>query len=219
MRIGFDKWNCSQTEKNRYKVLGIDDLAEAFIKIRNLNSPQILDIGCSTGDAIQSLKKLLIKSKIRPFLVGIDTNKKALKKAKKVFNIVINGDIRKTDISYRFDIVICSRVALFINCTSKANIIKKCSYLIKPSGCLITDIDAYDHFSHIKFSKNVVTSNKINQHMHNFVIIMGKKTIINHSKQILKNWKKLSSHEKIEITIDGYLTYIIGKICGIFNRI
>jgi len=210
----FKKWNCSFTEKNRYKNMGVEDLAEAFIKIRKIGTPKILDVGCSNGKAMKSLKELLRKSGINSYLVGIDINKKILKDAKRVFNRVFIGDILKNNnldkARIKFDVVICSRVGIFVGHKIRASIINRCADLVKPNGCLITDIDAYDKFSKIKFSKEVVTSNKLGNH--NFVMLVGSNTIRKHATSILDNWNNLPWYKKTYHNFDVLYHHFLRKI-------
>jgi 2-polyprenyl-3-methyl-5-hydroxy-6-metoxy-1,4-benzoquinol methylase len=196
-------WRCNFTEKDRYTKLGVTDLAEAFVKISGIKKPRIMDVGCSSGTAISGLRELLVNSGFQPYLVGLDIYENCLTKAKKSgnFNSLILGNITDDKISVskneRFDIIICSRVGLFVKYDLRSRIVDSISRYMKYNGCMITDIDDYQNYSKIKYSKDAITSNKAEKYK--FILIRGKKTVSGYARSIKKNWYALPPWKKIYI--------------------
>jgi SAM-dependent methyltransferase len=112
-----------------------------LIKVNNLNSKSILEIGCSTGIKLNQYQKIL-NSKIN---YGIDLSSKAIKLGKKKYKnlkLLKLSSLEINKIKQEFDLIICG---FFLYLLDKEEIFNQFNLIykkLKPDGYLI--IEDYD---------------------------------------------------------------------------
>lgn len=137
-------WNIHITSKDRYEFTGILDLAINHLQLQRIKDPIIIDVGCSTGEAMERASHKMKTLKINPHTIGIDPAKTVRKKAEKNLDVFINKDVFKViDRDESADIVICSKAAIFVEGSVREAIIRKCISFLKENGILITDVDCF----------------------------------------------------------------------------
>lgn len=137
-------WPVVVTSSDRYEFTGILDFAIEHLKQGGIKRPTIIDVGCSFGIAMKKASEIMKISGIDPFTIGIDTSKSVKSKAEKNLDQFIDRDVLEVYNQEGIaDIVICSKAALYILGTQRADIIRKCASFLKDDGILITDVDCY----------------------------------------------------------------------------
>lgn len=137
-------WIINHTFKDRYVLTGITNLILEHTK-DSKKKLVIIDVGCSKGIAMKYAQDYLQQKNVESFTVGIDVSENIADEANKNLDDFINKDVLKVD-DYveKADIVICSKMAIFVTGEVRHKIIKKCSELLKNDGMLITDVDCFE---------------------------------------------------------------------------
>ncbi|MBN1897725.1 MAG: class I SAM-dependent methyltransferase [Spirochaetes bacterium] len=107
------------------------------------DSNNILDIGCGEGRLGRDLEQRGAKN-----LVGVERCPKAAKKAKKVFNRVLVGDIETMRFPFKrnyFDCIICADVLEHL--IDPVSLLVKLKDHLKKEGCLIASIPNVQHYT------------------------------------------------------------------------
>lgn len=137
-------WNIHMTSKDRYEFTGVLDLAINHLQHKGIKAPIIIDVGCSSGVAIERAAYKMKTLKFNPYTIGIDPVKTQRKKAEKNLDVFINKDVFEVYDKYESaDIVICSKAAIFVEGHIREAIIRKCVSFLKENGILITDVDCF----------------------------------------------------------------------------
>lgn len=131
-------WNIHITSKDRYEHTGILELAIEHLRQQKIKNPIIIDVGCSTGAAMERAASNMKALKFNPYTIGIDAAKKVRKKAEKNLDLFINKDVFEVfDNEESADIVICSKAAIFVDGPRREAIIRKCIGFLKKMGYLL----------------------------------------------------------------------------------
>lgn len=137
-------WSINITSPDRYEFTGITDFAVNYLKQQGTKRPIIIDVGCSFGTAMKKTTKIIRTLEFDPYTIGIDASKRVKPKAEQNFDEFINKDVLTVDGKEdTADIVICSRMAIYVIGSRRTDIIKKCVSFLKDGGILITDVDCY----------------------------------------------------------------------------
>jgi len=137
-------WSIIITSEDRYEFTGITEFTVDHLKEQGIKRPTIIDVGCSTGIAMRKTAEIMRISEFDPYTIGIDASKNVKSKAEKNLGKFINRDVIDVDDQENTaDVVICSRAAIFVLGTRRADIIRKCASFLKDNGILITDVDCY----------------------------------------------------------------------------
>ena len=134
-------WSCSKTWPNRYDDFG----ATGYILLhaQGMEKAVVIDVGCSTGEAMLKSKLCLSRHGIKLYTVGIDMSDNAKLKAKAKNNLdeFIDSDARKVDnYAGKADIVVCLNAVRYVPGDAKSDMITKCAEFLKPDGVLITGV-------------------------------------------------------------------------------
>ena len=133
-------WNCSYTTPKRYDYLGATWYALSHAKRKK--KAIIIDVGCSTGEAMAECKKCLIQHGASVHAIGIDMSREVATSADSKLDEFINKDVLDVD-GYKggADIVMCLNVTRFVTWNVRHEIIRKCAWFLNNEGMLITGID------------------------------------------------------------------------------
>lgn len=180
-------------------------------------------MGCSKGIAMKYAQDYLKQKNIESFTVGIDVSENITKEANENLNEFINKDVLKVDDCIeKADIVICSKMAIFVTGEVRSKIIKKCSEFLKNDGILITDVDCYEkpklieEINSVQYILPTLSCFKKgwNEYRMRFYTPLRKKIkkkhkidALNYSQEILSGWQNLSFLQKLDwkLTIHGRL--------------
>jgi SAM-dependent methyltransferase len=137
-------WSINYTFEDRYEITGITDFILDYAK-NSKNKLIILDVGCSIGTAMKYAQDYLKQKNVESFTVGIDVSKYVVEKASKNLDKFINEDLFNVDdFVGKADVVICSKMAIFVTGETRHKIIKKCTDFLNDKGILITDVDCFE---------------------------------------------------------------------------
>ena len=135
-------WTDNCTWRTRYDDFGVTGYI--LLHLRGVKKAVIIDVGCSTGEAILECKKCLSKYDINLYTIGVDmtTDDKTCIKSMKNLDEFINKNICDVD-EYigKADVIICLNMTRFVSGDLKSDIIKKCAKFLKPDGVLITGVN------------------------------------------------------------------------------
>jgi|SRR3989344_712689 len=138
-------WSINKTYEDRYELTGITDLILEYAKESGKKNFVIMDVGCSIGIAMKYAQVYLNQKGIESFTIGIDYSKNVAEEANKNLDKFINEDMFGiSNFSEKADIVICSKMAIFVPGELRYKIIKKCTEFLKKEGILITDVDCFE---------------------------------------------------------------------------
>ena len=159
-------WNVNYTFEKRYEQTGIVDLILDYAKQHLKQKLVVVDVGCSFGKAMKYAQNYLEKKGIESYTIGIDGSKKVSADAKKNLDdfigcdvtdvVTLTEDSRKNladfigcDVSdvatlkENANIVICSKMAIWVAHDVQYRIIEKCAEFLKNDGKLITDVGCF----------------------------------------------------------------------------
>ena len=133
----FDNWRCPFTFGCRYDEMGI-----AYHVLEHARTCQdtvnIIDVGCSTGVALNRIQKCLLTQGIKLHTVGIDASKWVESEAVANLDEFVADDVLKVkDRDETADVVICVNVTRLINRLQKYNILMQCWKFMKPTGMFV----------------------------------------------------------------------------------
>ena len=115
--------------------------------IKKINEPYIIDVGCSSGDALKWASSKLERDGYKSYTVGIDISGKVAKKAgKNLDKFVLKDVLDVDDLDGKADIVVCHRAIVYVDASVKSEIIRKCGDFLKDDGVLITENDDFQSF-------------------------------------------------------------------------
>src|SRR3989344_4852171 len=121
-------WSSSFTFDERYEITGVNDRVLEYVRQNSKKNLIVLDVGCSTGIAVNTLQQKLKHEGLDITTIGIDVSPKVKKESEKNLDRFILGDILKIETKPDpADVVICSKMILFVNYRKRAEIISKCS--------------------------------------------------------------------------------------------
>lgn len=218
--IANGNWTKNHTFADRYVVTGITKLILAHTR----NSKKkiiIMDVGCSKGVAIKHAQDCLKQENIESFTIGIDVSENIAKEANENLNKFINKDVLQVyDCTEKADIVICSKVIIFVTGELKYKIIKKCSEFLKNDGILITDDllnEKYPLLEELKliqymfpnsspFKKDFYQKYRMRFYtpLRKKMKKISKSDVINYAEDVLSSWQRLSYIQKWFLKFDTY---------------
>ena len=202
-------WNVQYTRANRYDEIGITRHMLMHTK-KSKQKVTVIDVGCSTGIAMNKAKACLKKEGIKMYTIGIDISSKVACSARKNMNEFIQLDITNVlDRNDTADLVVCANMAICIDGDKQSDIIKKCGDLLKPDGALIVFVNEYREFnrklgvSPTRQEPVCVESwlDKLGCWWHapstEKTMIMNKKNANDFSKYILSEWGMLGHRQRV----------------------
>ena len=132
-------WNCNWTWPRRYDHFGTTGYALSYLE--RMDEATMIDVGCSTGEALSECKKCLAKHGVHIHTIGIDISGKVAKKAKKNLDEFVGDDVLGVS-AYegQADIVLCMNVERFVSSDIKSRIMEKCAWFLNEDGMLITGV-------------------------------------------------------------------------------
>lgn len=211
-------WPATITFADRYGLTGITDLVTDYVRKSGKKRLVIIDVGCSTAVALKRLQNEMKTAGIEAYTIGIDLSKKVKREAEKNVDEFINMDILKID-NKRFtaDIVICSKMAIYVSAKRRSNILLKSSELLKNDGALITDVDYYEKISFLETLKYLQYfwpsfgsmkygfrkwheewMRRVNlPYKKKMRMIISRKNALDYPRLILEGWNKLKWYKKL----------------------
>jgi hypothetical protein len=221
-KIPSENWFSNYTYADRYYLTGIQQLVVDYTNREQTKQITIIDVGCSTAIALRQLQTVLENLNMPCFTIGIDSDKKVKNVAEKNVNHFINDDVTKINHVFEANIVICSKMALWVSAERRHQIILKCSEFLKDNGKLITDVDNYTKtgiledladickydfppLRALKYGiRKFLADYRYQRHGHlrKKMKSFGKKEAVEYAWHILKMWQKLKWHEKLSIKFD-----------------
>ena len=134
-------WTKNTTWCTRYDDFGATGYM--LLHVKGMEDAVIIDVGCSTGEAMKESKLCLSKHGVKLHAIGIDMADKAklIAEAENNLDKFVNKSVFNVD-EYigRADVVVCLNTIRNVLGGTKSGIIKKCAGFLKPGGVLITDV-------------------------------------------------------------------------------
>ena len=230
-KILSENWFSNYTYSDRYQLTGIDKMVVEYTKRLQANQVTIIDVGCSTAIALKKLRDTLKEIGIDSYIIGIDVDKKVKEHAEKNVDLFINADVTKiTHLNNIADIVICSKMALWVSAFRRYEIVIKCSDFLKKIGILITDIDDYTQSRILEEFKDISQYDipplwilrkglrkflseyryRLHGHFRKMTKQFDKENAVKYAEQIIKGWTKLRWDQKFTIKFN-ILMFTIGQ--------
>lgn len=228
-------WSSSYTFEDRYDLTGVNDRVIEYAKKNNKKYLDILDVGCSSGIAMKDLQNKLKEKGIVVKTAGVDPSHRIKNDADKNLDRFISGDILKVKAEPEFDVVVCSKMVLFVSPKLRSDIISKCAEFLKENGGLVTDANCYefttaiqDIQTWIKDYQKVLTqiqhgpvmlykiireiqSMRVKRKM---FLIESRKGVERYSKEILDGYNSLSISKKFDVHVSN----LTARLSGMINR-
>jgi 2-polyprenyl-3-methyl-5-hydroxy-6-metoxy-1,4-benzoquinol methylase len=226
-------WSSNYTFPERYDETGIDDRIIEFAKKKNKTSLDILDVGCSNGIAAKCMKSRLKERGLTVTITGIDRSSKMEKEARQNLDRFILGNVLEINANPEFDIVICSKMALFVDHKLRAEIISKCAKFLRDDGGLVTDANCYEITSTIqnirtwindyktvfptirqgpiKFYKSIREMQRIRLKREMF-LIDGSNRVEQYAKKIIDGYNKLNFFQKFNVMTLNLVVRVVGFV-------
>lgn len=133
-------WKKTTTWPRRYHHFGVTDYI--LSRTRQKNEIVIIDVGCSTGEAMTECKKYLVQSGIGVYTIGIDSSETVSVAAKKNLDqFILSNVLDVNEHQKTADIVLCMNMERFVDWDVRSRIIRKCNWFLKSDGMLITGIN------------------------------------------------------------------------------
>ena len=134
-----DFWGCTTTWSERYDQFGATGYMLIHAKCKEWIT--VVDVGCSTGDAINESKKCLARHNIALTTIGIDMSKDVEAKAKANLDRFIPKNVLDVnEHAGEADVVLCMNATRYVTDDVSGSIIRKCTSFLKPNGVLITGV-------------------------------------------------------------------------------
>jgi SAM-dependent methyltransferase len=217
-------WFSSYTTPNRYYLTGITDHVKSYVKETGKKKLVIVDVGCSTGIAIRNMSDELNQDGIQTFTIGIDPSPKLKDDAQSNLDKFVNKDVLRIKPKPVADIVICSKMAIYVSAKRRAKIITKTIEFLKNDGAMITDVDCYERipfwkdlfeqvgeaiyvmgsFASLRYNRRRFREEfewRVNLHYRKSMKIYGKINAVDYPRQILEGWNKLNWYQKFDWTL------------------
>lgn len=148
-------WKNTTTWPRRYDHFGATGYALSYA--RHKGEVVIIDVGCSTGEAMVECKKCLAQHGIRVREIGIDSSEKVAAASEKNLDKFIQRNVLNVnEYEKTADIVLCMNMERFIDWDNRSEIIEKCSWFLKDDGMLITGISK-KHQKRLKLEQPIST--------------------------------------------------------------
>ena len=133
-------WTCNTTWPSRYDDFGVTGYT--FIHTKRTKKATVIDVGCSTGEAMYTCQQCMLENGVELYTIGIDMSEDVRVKAEENLDQFIFKNI--CDV-YEYigeaDVVICVNAIRDVPKDIKGNIVRKCAEFLKPDGVLITDVN------------------------------------------------------------------------------
>ena len=139
-------WKVTRTRENRYDEIGVTGHILRCTKEHG-GVVDVLDVGCSTGIAMDKARSCLLKHDIKLYTVGFDISANVKQAAETNMDEFVCADILDVD-NYdgKADVVVCASAARYVDGDHKGKIVKKCAKLLKKDGMLIVSVGRYKRF-------------------------------------------------------------------------
>ncbi|MEM3143173.1 MAG: class I SAM-dependent methyltransferase [Candidatus Nitrosotenuis sp.] len=228
-------WSSNYTFPERYDETGIDDRIIEFAKKGNKTSLDILDVGCSNGIAAKCMKSRLKEKGLTVTITGIDRSRKMEKEARQNLDKFIPGNVLEIDAKPEFDMVICSKMVLFVGHKLRSEIISKCARFLRDNGGLVTDANRYEvttaiqdlkiwindykkvfpliRKGPIKFFKGI-RGIQIERLKRKMFLIDGKERVEKYANEIIEGYNRLSLFQKFNVMTEN----LQHRASGFLNR-
>ena len=141
-------WKCTFTWSDRYDELGIPCIIDSYSQQLKLDSLVVIDVGCSSGVALNDCRQLLEARGVTLYTVGIDQSLKVRKDAEKNLNrFILSNVLSVKNCGGVADVVICANMLRYnVTFEEKSLIVGKCARFLKPTGILILASPFPSHF-------------------------------------------------------------------------
>ena len=134
------EWSCNTTWPGRYDDFGVTGYILLYAQYTG--KATVIDVGCSTGEAMAECKQCLSKHGIDLYTIGIDMlDDNAAEAEKNLDKFIHKKACEVNEYIGEADIVVCLNTVRSIRKDNKSDTISKCAEFLKPDGVLITGID------------------------------------------------------------------------------